>query len=154
MSQPVDGILQEHEAIRGHMKTVSRTMGEWQTSLAGKEPAGSPADKRDAIARQQHFIRAMAYLRDGLKQHHSREEYVMLPFVGRPLMDALKLEHREMLHDLDKIDDHLMRTDPDGLIVNVDLLVDSISSLCELINAHSRKEDVMLELLNKLDSVK
>lgn len=76
----------------------------------------------------------------------------MRQLIGNQLVEALRLEHREMLEQLERIDSSLVNTDALGLIVNEEQLVKEVDSLCQFVSEHSLKEDTMLQLLRKLES--
>jgi len=70
-------MIEEHEAIRAHLKMLCRSVEEGYYSLP-KEP--------EALADGLKNIQlAMSYLEEGIKRHYSHEEMVMPPLLGRQL---------------------------------------------------------------------
>ncbi len=143
----IEGLLHEHAAIRGHMHTVCSLMGTWNENLP--TPAKQAIEERALSEKGLNLRQTMNYLDEGLKQHHKREEEALLPIAGEPIVEALKIEHREMIHQMTEINFVLRDTQPEALIANFDYLKAIIDNLCNLVSFHSSVEDTLLSLLKK-----
>ncbi len=141
----VKSMADEHEAIRAHMESLRRSL----------EGGGSYsiAEKTQSLADLQKEIQlAVGYLEDGIKNHYAHEETVMPPLLGEALMRAVVLEHREIQRRLDSVKSLITEANPsmmsqedyEGRASRIGQIVNSI---CDLIEAHSLKEDTMLDLL-------
>ena len=140
----IDNLIGEHAAIAGHMKTVCGLLEGWDDVV---DPESEPPE----VLNQKHLNlkNTMAYLVEGLKEHHAHEQEVMPVLIGTPLFDAIEKEHGEMLKQLEEINFILVNVDKQGFALNGAYLKLTIDNLCRLIGVHITNEEVILQLLKK-----
>ena len=90
-------LIQEHEAIQGHMRSVASTAGNW-TGMEWDDLANLTHEQLQALnAKCLAIKQTMAYLEDGLKQHWEHEDKVLPELIGDRLMKSIKIEHDEIV---------------------------------------------------------
>ena len=137
----VESLLNEHEAIRGHMKQVRESVNNLESLpqhiLAAK-------DKRENLKQ------AIGYLEDGLRTHHQHEDAVMPQLVGELIMQAIRLEHSYQLVMFKKISPALNDNNIDHFLSQLVPLKTNIENLCQATSLHSLREDGILHFLRKV----
>ena len=93
---------------------------------------------------------AIISLRDGLIEHQNREEAVLQPLVGDPLINSIKSEHRNILEILTDLDWILLNVGPLGVLYNSFFIKHKIDALCQILNTNCARENSVLELLQRL----
>jgi hypothetical protein len=143
----IDSLINEHTAISGHMRSVCSLLDSWDEALPAQN---MPAAQEQSLSQKGlNLKQTMAYLDDGLKQHHKREEEVMTAITGEPVMEALKTEHREIIKQMGEINFVLRDIKPGTLAANFDYLKLIINNLCNLVSLHSSVEDTLLTLMKR-----
>ena len=143
----IDSLINEHTAITGHMRSVCSLLDSWDEAISGQT---MPATQEQSLRQKGlNLKQTMAYLDDGLKQHHKHEEEVMPAITGELVMEALKTEHREIIKQLGEINFVLRDIKPGTLVANFDYLKLIINNLCNLVSLHSSVEDTLLTLMEK-----
>jgi hypothetical protein len=154
-SPTIESLMNEHSAIRGHMELVHELIKEWDKLLESREAVLKSPDKmRTVTAKRRSLVQAMGYLEEGLKNHHQHEDNVMPPLVGDLLWRAIRLEHTEMLEQLDKIDSLLLNSGIESFVEKGEEIMQSIAGMVRVISSHSVREDGMLYFLRKLPDLK
>jgi hypothetical protein len=143
----IENLMNEHEAISGHMRSVCSLLDAWEdeTSSANLQPEQVRSLSQKGINLKQ----TMGYLDDGLKQHHGHEEEAMPALAGEPVMEALKIEHQEITKQMREINFILRDVQPAALVAHYDYLKLIINNLCNLVSLHTSVENTLLVLLKK-----
>jgi hypothetical protein len=92
---------------------------------------------------------AMDYLDEGLQNHQSEEEDILPTLIGNILIEAIRIEHLEMLNQLHEIKDDLTNMNTEDFLRNSSRLKAAIDNLCQLINSNTSEEDVILRMLRR-----
>jgi hypothetical protein len=143
----IDKLLNEHEAIRGHMLSVCSLLDNWEKDFSTLDV---PSEKEQSLRKKGlNLQQTMGYLGDGLNQHHKHEEEVLSAIAGEPVMEALRIEHKEIIKQLGEINFVLRDIQPQSLETNFDYLKLIINNLCNLVSLHSSVEDTLLNLMKK-----
>jgi hypothetical protein len=145
-------LMQEHEVILANTRLISNSADNLLTL------SGLHVNSIDFTYHQMNFLsdkrvnlkRAISSLRDGLLVHQNREEEILTPMVGIPLMQVIKKEHQEILNKLAEIDWIMLNVGPIGLLVNSEFLKQKVDDLCAILSANCLRENSVLELLIKL----
>jgi hypothetical protein len=145
----IDKLLQKHEAIRGHIRSICSLMDCFQGDCQ-ENIQRSNTDHLDTF-RQKHLNlkQALDYLDEGLQSHQTEEEDFLTPLLGNPLIEVIRIEHLEMLNQLHEIKDDLNNMNLEAFTQNSAQLKKSIDRLCQLINTNMTEEDVVLRMLRK-----
>jgi hypothetical protein len=145
----IDSISKEHEAIRAHMRTVCHIMDGWEDT--DWEELDSPDQDLIASITDKHMNlkQTINYLVDGLKGHYVHEESEIPGLVGSPLVESIRIEHNEILKQLEEINFFLINVNPRGFLANSSYLKLIIDNLCRLVDENNDKEDMILKLLKR-----
>jgi hypothetical protein len=129
------------------MRSVCSLLDNWNEAI----PSESMSSEQEQSLGQKglNLKQTMAYLDDGLKQHHKHEEEAMPAITGELVMEALKAEHREIIKQLGEINFVLRDINPGTLAANFDYLKLIINNLCNLVSLHSSVEDTLLTLMKR-----
>ncbi len=91
----------------------------------------------------------MSYLDEGLRTHWAHEEELLPQLVGKPLTEAIRIEHNDILKQLKEINFFLVKSTPQEFLHNRSYLKLIVMSFCQLISEHENKENIMLQLLRR-----
>lgn len=145
----IDNLIQEHEAIKGHMKSVSALTEDWR----GMEWDASTDLNHEQLQALNgkcfNLKQTMDYLDEGLKNHWTHEDNVLAELIGNPLMKSIKIEHDEIKKQVREINLIIDKCTPREFLANRAYLMHIISYLGESIREHEIKEDTILQLLKK-----
>ena len=147
-------IIDEHKAIGGHIKLVGESVAD-EEALATLERAradwvpgrpGGVSEKRNKLQQ------AMSFLDAGLKKHFAFEEKVLPPLLGDLLMRGLLLQHQEIRKEIDEAksivtDVQLEGLNREELLAGEARTQQRIGVMCQLIEEHAAKEEVILEMV-------
>jgi hypothetical protein len=145
----IDSLIQQHEAIQGHMKSVICLVDEWKEIDWGDLPNLDHEQLQILNEKHMNFKQTMGYLADGLKNHHQHEEETMPKLIGDNLMEAIRIEHNEMHKQLGEVNFILINVTPQGFLSNRPYLNLVIDNLLRLIKEHSNVENMILHLLKR-----
>lgn len=142
-------LMQEHETIQANIRLISSLADDLITlsNLTENFTDFSQYQVNYLRDKRLNLKRAIGSLKDGLLDHHSREEDVIRPLIGDPLMQAIKKECRDILEQLSNIDWILLNTSPAGILFNSAFLKHKVDTMCRKLSANCRKKDSILELL-------
>jgi hypothetical protein len=143
----IDNLINEHAALSGHMRSVCGLLDTWDKDIPVNDI--QPAQEQALNQKGINFKQTMSYLDEGLKQHHQHEEEIMPAITGEPIMEALRVEHHEILKQMGEINFVLRDINPRTLAANFDYLKLIVNNLCNLISLHNSVEDTLLNLLKK-----
>lgn len=152
----VTRVISEHHAIRRHVKlagdtvndiealfTLQRTQSEWsQTSITAL------TEKRDQL------LQTISFLEEGLKNHFDFEEEALPPLFGKFLMKAILHEHHEISRQVESAKKNLANIEFEGLdqrklLSKKSVIQQNINSLCQIVEEHAQREDVILNMVKK-----
>ncbi len=146
----VESLLNEHEAIRGHMKQVRDSVKNLESILGREEALGSRSAYLTAVtAKQQDLKQTWGYLEDGLRIHHAHEENVMPPLVGELIWQGIKSEHDEQIRQFKKINPALQDSDVQQFLDQLSYIKKTVEDICQAASLHSIREDGILYFLKE-----
>ncbi len=144
------GLMREHEAIRAHMKLLIKSLGR----LAGQSKRGGTQSiqARDLLWG---YRWALYHFRDGILHHLELDERTFEPLSQDISVDDLIREHSGIRKELDgavRLADNVARSDlgQEELVQLASGMEEAIGRLCEMIDAHTIKEDALLITLKKV----
>jgi hypothetical protein len=151
----IDTLLGEHAAIRAHLNIVRGLTRDWKSLLDRRDSILKSPDELRAIDEKRSNLRqAMAYLDDGLKKHHAHEDAVFPLLIGDLLLEAIKLEHNEILKMLEQVNYRIIIDNIADFIKEGPDLMRMIDEVCVLSGSHASREDGILYFLKRLPSPK
>ena len=148
-------IIEEHHTIRRHVKLVGESIGDREAVFTLQGEGAGTTGQADALSRKKEALtRTLSALSDGMKNHFQREEKYLPPVLGEILMQGLLAEHREIAGDLESLGKMNSEIEPDildreGSILLATELQQKVGSLCNLIEEHAAREDLILGMVQK-----
>lgn len=152
----INSVIKEHHTIRGHVKLIGDTVADPEALLTLQTErlewtVGSPETMSE---KQGGLQQKMSFLGEGLKNHFAFEEEVLPPLFGELLMQALILEHRGIIRQIDEAKNIVSNTRLEGLSQeellskksDITQLIDSVLHLAE---EHLTKEEAILKMLKR-----
>ena len=136
------GLMREHEAIRAHMKFLINSL----SSLAVQS-----AQAKDQIRR---YRWGLYDFRDGIRRHVELDERIFEKLPGNTSVEETMKEHEEIQKQADDVirladdaaESELGREKLNQRALNIR---EAFNRICELIEAHTAKEDRLLKLVQK-----
>ena len=152
----ISKIIEWHQTIRTHVKLVGESITDREalSSLQKSRANWVPGQLEILAEKQKNLQRATSSLGDGLKNHFSYEEKVLPPLLGELFMRALILDHREIMREIGEAKKIVANTRLEGLS-REDLLAREseihqvIDSMCQAVEEHSTREEIILEMLQR-----
>ena len=149
-------VIEEHQLIRGHLKLVGDTVSD-REAVADLEEARIdwiPGRPQSLVEIKESLQQALSLLDEGLKNHFVFEEEALPPLLGELFMKAIRLDHQEIMKALKQAktmstDTRLVGLSRDELMRKEAETQQTISNLCQLIEEHAGKEEIILEMLQK-----
>lgn len=154
-------VIEEHQAIRGHIKLVGETMPD-REALASLEKARAdwvpgrpkvPAETRDKLQQ------AIAELDAGIKNHFAFEGKALPPLLGELFMQAILLDHQEIIVALKEGKAVVAEIKLEGLtreelLTRESQIQEMINKIVGLIEEHVTREETLLDMLQRVLEVK
>ena len=149
-------IIEEHQAIRQHVKLVGDSLSDQEAlnALTRVRADWIPGRLEILSEKQKRMQQTMSALDEGLKRHFYYEERHLPPLLGELLMRALLLDHGEIKKEIDAaksmvIDTSLERLSRDELLAKESYINRIISNICQVIDEHATNEEILLEMLKR-----
>jgi hypothetical protein len=145
-------LIQEHEVIQANVKQITSSTDNLFTLFRLHDnPARFTSYQVNILSDKRLSLkRAITSLKEGLAEHHHREEEVIHSLVGEPLMQIINREHEKITEILEEIDWILLNVGPTGILFNSSFLKQKVDTLSRRLNAICLKEDSVLDLLIKI----
>ena len=152
----VNKALEEHHAIRGHVKLVGDSVSDLEALFAlQKARPDWILSAPEALAEKRGELqRTLSALDEGLKNHFSFEEKVFPPLFGELLMRALLLEHQGIKKQIDEAKSLVAKIKLEGLsqkelLSKKSQIQQKIEGILQLVEEHAGKEETILKMLKK-----
>lgn len=149
-------IKNEHVKIRENVKLVGDSINDQEAlrSLIKLRADWNPSKVEILSEKQRRLQQTLAFLDEGLQNHFSIEARYLPPFAGELFMRALLSEHREIERQIDEAKLIAFDTNLDGLTQDELLSKEThvhqiVDGLCQKIEEHSSKEEILLRMLEK-----
>jgi hypothetical protein len=149
-------VITWHKTIRGHMKLVGDSISDQEALVALLIASDDwlPEKLIDLEEKRTNLQKTMSYLDEGLRNHFEFEEKVLPSILGELFFQALNLEHREIISNIEKAKVIVADTQFKGL--NQDVIAARAAEIKEIIDnvgktieEHAVKEEVLLGMLKK-----
>jgi hypothetical protein len=144
------GLMREHEAIRAHIKLLINSLGRLAAQL---ERRGTQCVQiRDLVCG---YRWALYDFRDGILRHLELDERTFEPLSNDTAVEDLAKEHekiREALKSAVCLADNVASSElgQEELIQFALGVKEAVDGLCEVIDAHTTREDALLITLRKV----
>lgn len=149
-------IIDEHQAIKGHIKLVGDSLSDQEAmkALTRARADWIPGRLEILSEKQARLQRTMSALDEGLNRHFCYEEKYLPPLLGELLMRALLLDHEEIRREIDAAKSMVMDTSLEGLsrteLLSKEAYINrTISNIGQAVDEHATNEEVLLEMLQR-----
>jgi len=147
-------IIDEHQNIKQHVKLVGDSVSDQEAlNILHKEHSDFIPGRLEVISEKwKRLQQTMAFLEDGLKNHFAFEEKVLPPLLGELLMQALALEHREIIAEIEDDKSIVANISLEGLsreeLLEKEAHIEQvIDTLLQLIEGHAAREETVLGMI-------
>lgn len=152
----INRVIEEHQKVRKYVKLVGDSVTD-REALASLQKARTdwvPGRLEILSEKQKKLQQTVIALDEGLKNHFDYEEKYLPPILGELFMQALLIEHREINKGLNDAKITVTDTKLEGLsreqcLVEESTLQEVINNLCQAIEEHAHREEIILEMLQK-----
>ncbi|MFC1984076.1 hemerythrin domain-containing protein [Chloroflexota bacterium] len=152
----INRIIDWHQTIRGHVKLVGESMSDRETlaSLEGVRPDWIPGRPGIPSEKQNKLQQTLSALDDGLKNHFAYEEEVLPPLLGELFVRGLILDHQEIKKESNEAKQIVADIKLEGLSRDDLMSIESriqqvINNMCNLVEEHAAREEVLLRMLQR-----
>ena len=152
----IERVIEEHQAIRGHVKLVGDSLNDRESLDSFMKSHASLIPGRVELLSEEKdkLNQTISSLEEGLYRHFYFEEKILPPLFGELLMKALVLEHRAIRNEIERTKETVANIKLDGLrreeILSQEAQIqDVIDYTCQLIEEHAVKEEGVLSMLRE-----
>lgn len=153
----INRIIDEHRHIRSHAKLVGDSINDQEAmmSLQKVRPNWIPGQMELLAEKQNKLTQTISFLNEGLTNHFAREEKYLPPLLGDFLMDAIVMDHQGIKAAIEETRDTVASTELEGLsreeLLSEEMKIQQkISNLLSLIEDHASREELILEMVQKV----
>ena len=153
----INRVIKEHQTIKGDIKLVGDSISDQEAmiGLTRARPDWIPGRLEVLSEKQNRLQQTLSFLNEGLKNYFTYEEKVLPPLFGELLMRALILDHQEIKKGIDAAKSMAADTRLEGLSREELLAKEShihqvIDGVCQLIEEHATREEIILEMLKRV----
>ena len=148
----VDSLLYENGAIRHHCREIGKLIGDQENLFLQRKDSSTVLV--DELARLKlNTEQVMMTLEEALLRHKQLHHKLPESLIGRPLAEALEMEHAAINEAVTKVKQEmpkdLHKLTREELLANSLQTRSAIEAACVLVEAHLTKEDTILELLKR-----
>ena len=149
-------IIEWHQTLREHVRLVGDSLSDREalTSLERARADWVPGRPEILAEKQKKLQRAISSLDEGLKNHFAYEEKYLPPILGELFMQALILDHREIMKAINEVESTVSDMRLEGLSREELLAEDShmqgvIDNVYQLNEDHLAREEVILDMVRR-----
>ncbi len=153
----INRIIEWHQTLRGHVKLVGDSIVDREALLALEKtrPEWIPGQLEALTEKQKKLQQAMSFLDEGLRSHFAYEEKVLPPLLGELFMQALILDHQEIKKEINEAKSMVPEIKLEGLsrdelLSQESEIQETISSMCQLVEEHAAREEIVLEMVRRV----
>lgn len=149
----VDSLLYENGALRNYCRQIGKLLGEQETIFLQKRGDWTPGLVDELASQKFNLEQQVLTLENAMLRHKQLHAELPSSFLGEPLVEALEMEHSDMLEAIKKAKVEMQAEFKN--LTREELLAKSLQirsaheSACVLVEAHLSKEDAILELLRR-----
>lgn len=147
-------IIEEHRAIKYHMKLAGDSITDREAlALLEKACADFIPGRSSTVSETHTEVQQAIYLLEaGLNTHFYFEEKYLPPLLGEIIFNALVLEHKEILAEIERAKStvahiHLEGLSREDLMRKEGDIQQSMNGVRELVEEHAAREETVLEML-------
>jgi hemerythrin len=152
----INRVIEEHQAIRENVKLVGDSIPD-REALASLEKTRAdwiPGRLENFTEKQSKLVQAIASLDEGLRNHFNFEGKALPQLIGDLFMQAIYLDHQEILTEISEgkavsSETGLEGLNRDELLAKETDIQQKISNICRLVEEHATREEAILEMLRR-----
>ena len=150
-------LLDEHQTVRQHMKLVGDSLSDQEAISALQKAHADWIPGRPGAAlpeKQKRLYQLMSSLEEGLTNHFDHEERVLPPILGKLLMAALGLDHRDLKEEIDKAKSivanlGIEESSREELLSKESRMREMLGSIIRNKAEHLDKEEILLDMARR-----
>jgi len=144
----IEKLNNDHEGIRGYVNIMLAELKDLQYDNRNLNWTTGVEVAR-LNQKYLNIKQTAGYLEEGLSRHWEIEENQLPALIGKPLMEALQIEHHDILKQLKEVNEILINSSLQEFSEKLIHLDSLVTHLCNLISDHEMKESTILQLLRK-----
>jgi hypothetical protein len=152
----VNRAIEEHHAIRGHVKLVGDSVNDLEAlfSLQKARPVWILSSPEALAEKKNRLQQTLSALDEGLKNHFNFEDKLFPPLFGELLMQALKIEHRGIKNQIEGAKSLVAKIKLEGLsqkelLSKKSQIQQKVEDILQSVEEHATKEETILKMLKK-----
>jgi len=149
-------VIAEHRVIREHIKLAGERVADIEAIFALRRTYAdwTQSSVETLVVKQDELQQTMSFLEEGLKNHFAFEEEALPPLLGRLLMKAILLEHRDIARQIRDAKGMLISTKLEGLdqqqlLAAKSKIQQTVNNLSQAVEEHASHEETILEMMRK-----
>lgn len=153
MMENLKQVIDEHQEITANLNLVAESIGDRKAlEVLKKAEAETIGDLSQPLsAKIEKILSSLTALEEGLKHHYDLEHETLPPIVGEVLMEALEIQHAEMLTEIESACSTLARSKaehmtPQDRIVEEALMDALLERITREKEWHMVKEEAILDM--------
>jgi len=113
----IDKITTEHHSIRNHVRLAGDSLNDIEAlfSLQRAHAGWTQASVENLSSKKLQLQQALSQIDEGLRNHFTYEEKNLASLFGQALTKALKIEHREIIKEIERAEAVVVGTNMEGL---------------------------------------
>lgn len=153
----IEWVIDEHQTIRKHIKLVGDSVPDREALGSLRRSRNDWVPNRPEILAEnlKKLQQTLGFLDDGLKNHFAFEGKNLPPLCGDLLMQALLMEHGEILRKIDETKSVVANSKLEGMSEEEFASQESqiqqvVASLFQLVEGHTINEEVILKMIRRV----
>ena len=150
----IEYIIEDHSRIGNDIKSIGRLFTDQEAIYLLQKSHGEwiPGRPDNLLKELNKLIDTITSLKAGLKKHFAFEEKALAAMIGELLTKSLLSQHAGIMKKLDDVESTITNLTLNSM--NRDEILEKemgvqreLGILCEMIEDHARKEEVLLDML-------
>jgi hypothetical protein len=153
----INKVMDQHKVLLGQINSISETMSDKDALLQlDKAQAELSVNFRRSLAeRRASLVESLNAIEKGLKNHYDFEEEMLPPLLGKLLIEALTIEHKNLIAQMQKVISKIGKIKLEGLNHESEISQEAI--MRKLLNTlrdkkldHQKREEAILLTLQSI----
>ena len=152
----INRVIEEHQKFRTHIKLIGDTITDREalSNLQRVRTDWVPGRLEALAEKQKTLEQGITALDEGLKRYFAFEEESLPPLLGELFMRALLIDHRQITREIDEAKKTAAEAKLEGLgrtelLTRESDIQQVISHMCQTIEDHATREEVILDMAQK-----
>ena len=152
----INRVIEEHQTIRAYVKLAGDSTSDQEAlmALTKMRPDWIPGQLDILTEKQNKLEQVLSSLQEGLRHHFDFEETALPPLLGELFMTALILDHQAIRKGISEAKAALAEATTEELsreelLSKESQIQQAVDNLCQQIEDHAGREEVILEMLQR-----